>query len=1422
MFTEISNRDAWSTLRGFVYQVDTTILRWMTLYSNQVLELEKGEDIDIINRSLENKELSRELEQIKYRETNITLNQEEVLEILFNFFLHRKNNPTYDILFRYVSNASYTTERPALFENGKGGIEAWGELFSMPTNFTDDTRFIVIQNHLQKKIGDTVTKLEVGTKDSELLQHWKDFKSHIEQNESLASFIRSFEWSMKNDMHEQISETIKDKLLKSGYVPDIGRATLLYSRLFLHVFKVLSISGLKQLDKAEFISHTKLPDLNTADQELLNFVTGILQNIESRIHALEASNRETSFQLSTLLQDVQQIAKSDTVFEYRLKNLSTRPPALVQQGTVRVAKVEALSQLHQVHPWIGLQGINGTGKSQLAALVCSKHHNFYWLDLRDYNKDSETTTLLVETFFSHISHCPIYSDRDRWMSEVLYALTPHTLIVLNDLPRIEKNSALSQLLIGLGQHLGSAKIKLLTTSNFPVPSYVVQSLTAHPYAEYTDLEFTDQEIIEYLVNSGADDSIANYVGLIANISHRNPQLVSAIIYHLKEINWGKNTDTLFETLFNREFSTEVLEDAQQAIGKFITNEHTRELLYRLSLIHWGIQLKEIVSISEVEQKILHPNEKLQQLVNIWVQKQDDSYHVSPLIRDLGESNLPLTTVQQVHLTIAHAILSKKTLNPISATRCMTSFINGNDYNNAGSILLNFYRTAQTKEEVIFLEQWGFLYYWKSTDIPKAMNTVLRAFIRVEQIRLFRLNGMDTSALLQWLTNYLTEESLSIHEETIIRVLCLINFEGYTLDSFFYNINFVLEHWRVIAIEVQEEVPVKVFFGLIWSPIAKITSEKEIKQWMGIIQLIEQQFEIDVFDRDLAQDAVTILSNKIANSENGKPDEEKDWSNVLNRLELLHLFLKQRGKHVLAAVVMKDIVYIEFVLLKNLERAYNLTTSALEETTSEEARYLLCENLGKIYFNNDRKVQAKEWLLEALSYDGSSHSTYTDTLIYGAAVVSDEDPTLAESFCQKAVAIVEKKYTSSLIIYVQVLGELAIAHWIKGDYASSFACFEKVVTNLFELKEEQLNSNWIRVLSWTGHSLGYIAAMVADKKVPEFVEDGSAYTKPYQGIYSFNNKDLTDLYKQENEPVILANLAIFADGVNDMHKAYYWSLKAFDLARKNGNPKIIYLVTSVCGPYSLIHFKLEEAFEANLLFAAVATHLKGSPEEKHKRLTTLTSLTDILSSKPSVEWNESEQFIVGFSIVPLFILVLTAQLENWDDKNERAEEFLNMLRNYIRNASDRTMWEVLLELCRRILSKSITEKELTDRANTFGQGDYRHLHFICILGVISHAKNYQHAISGLLNILPNLVMLFDSTRSVIKFVILPFVRNRCIHILEETFVGTKAELHGIINEIESVDITDRHAIQLMLQPVVREMEVTLPHGRERWLNEFKKI
>ena len=146
-----------------VYQVDMTILRWLELRDNEVLELERGEDVDVITKSIgsaKGEEQSRVLEQIKYRDNNLTLNSEESLEMLLNFYLHKKTNPTKNIYFRFITNTNYGTERPCLFQaDGKSGIEVWIELFNNDYISEDDSRILIIKNHILDRIANRIKEI---------------------------------------------------------------------------------------------------------------------------------------------------------------------------------------------------------------------------------------------------------------------------------------------------------------------------------------------------------------------------------------------------------------------------------------------------------------------------------------------------------------------------------------------------------------------------------------------------------------------------------------------------------------------------------------------------------------------------------------------------------------------------------------------------------------------------------------------------------------------------------------------------------------------------------------------------------------------------------------------------------------------------------------------------------------------------------------------------------------------------------------------------------------------------------------------------------------------------------------------------------------------------------------------------------------
>src|SRR5689334_20665827 len=89
-FQPLPDRDAWATIRGFLYQIQITLLRWLDLNETELLVLECGEDVDRIAPAIGRDEpIERLLEQIKYRERNITLRSAEAIEAIVSFHAQR-------------------------------------------------------------------------------------------------------------------------------------------------------------------------------------------------------------------------------------------------------------------------------------------------------------------------------------------------------------------------------------------------------------------------------------------------------------------------------------------------------------------------------------------------------------------------------------------------------------------------------------------------------------------------------------------------------------------------------------------------------------------------------------------------------------------------------------------------------------------------------------------------------------------------------------------------------------------------------------------------------------------------------------------------------------------------------------------------------------------------------------------------------------------------------------------------------------------------------------------------------------------------------------------------------------------------------------------------------------------------------------
>src|SRR2546425_1015291 len=118
-------RDAWFAIRGFYFQIQTTVRRWIHLSPADVLQCEGAEDIEVLRNAFANGELrvERILEQVKVRES-LTLRSEAVVSTVVRYFESTGTGvpPT---LFRFITTAIASHERGLQFPRAIPGLSAW-------------------------------------------------------------------------------------------------------------------------------------------------------------------------------------------------------------------------------------------------------------------------------------------------------------------------------------------------------------------------------------------------------------------------------------------------------------------------------------------------------------------------------------------------------------------------------------------------------------------------------------------------------------------------------------------------------------------------------------------------------------------------------------------------------------------------------------------------------------------------------------------------------------------------------------------------------------------------------------------------------------------------------------------------------------------------------------------------------------------------------------------------------------------------------------------------------------------------------------------------------------------------------------------------------------------------------------------------
>jgi Cdc6-like AAA superfamily ATPase/tetratricopeptide (TPR) repeat protein len=687
-------RDAWATIRGYYYQFEQTVLSWLNLEERHALELERGEDVDVVVKSVVNNQTieDRQLRQIKYHQENVTLKSPGVVAAFANFVEHRRSNETVNLLFTYLTNAEVGLERPPILSNGDRGIDGWekvrrGELADdVKQNYV--SAFQILLQGRSKPDG-----LNAAT--------WTTFTDFINStsNSEFETFVAQFQFCTRQLTVEELEQTIKDLLIVKGHANDINAATIQYQSLLAYIIRKLSHQNSKRLTREELFEALAVTTLAESDRQLLQH----LDTLEDRLAHIEA-------EITTIKENLTANNRRDDQQDRRLDSLETLAqdtapaerivgawnPVDLERFTDRDLEREELKNLlkDSKHRVIQVGGPSGVGKTALVTKVLHELHedsslSFVYIEVPDgeqtdfgndrarfilealaqtlepeqrrtwrfQNRSNPTTRAQVRNLLNYLNRRTIlYLDNaESWLvrSEQINDTTvnvPRDMAELLYPMIVEKNSLMTVIL--------TSQQSVTFTSD-------VYAKSARYLTEYPDPNglpgLPDTDALQLLYKLDDDEPVGvrevdgSVLQGIIEQSDKRPRTLEALVSRVRQ--WGKAFK--FQHLLDDVKTLRgIFDDPIQAIyGDDVLSPHEARVLNTLAItsqVSSGFGSRKTISLMEIAQILgIDPSSLRHDFRNLHKRYavqyvEDDTYTLRPVDRTYLLSRLEETEKRALH------------------------------------------------------------------------------------------------------------------------------------------------------------------------------------------------------------------------------------------------------------------------------------------------------------------------------------------------------------------------------------------------------------------------------------------------------------------------------------------------------------------------------------------------------------------------------------------------------------------------------------------------------------------------------------------------------------------------------------------------------------------------------------------------------
>ncbi len=1138
-FRPARERDAWFTIRGFVYQVELTIDRWLDLEPTEALELERGEDIDIVaNWTISGDSAERLLEQVKHRDASITLNSSEARSALANFIEHRNHNPEVKIRFRFVTTAPVGRERDPAMARGMTGIDAWDEIRSGdPSGSGCLTRLAALRRLLLR--ASKPQDVPVAT--------WGAYRAFLQRARcaQMLTLVASFEWSTGQLAVADCRHLVESRLQDRNLALNPAHARQLYNQLFVHVFHALSAKGRKSLTAADRDAVLAAAAPGADSERILARISDALRTMQQQIDAASSRLDDHETVLVALGAGITKLSVG-----YGMTSSVTSlgaapdllPPVAPVSRALRWDGVKAICEALQSHVWVAVHGTSGSGKSELALQVTeARTQSTRWIALRDLDVQSAAAQLVAG--LSAIAKATPSGDRAGWYDDICTELGEGGILVVDDLPYFSAEGTFGRELMRLAEAFQKKAVKLLTTSPHRVPPRVESALGSR-LGTLVAPAFNDEDTRALLNAFGAtdDSSAASLANFVTRATGGHAELVVTAAAFLRQRAWRFSEQEL-QDLLGRNYTSGIQLDVMRRVVSTVPNKSARDLLFRASLFVGSFSREDLVAIAASGPPIVRPIEALTCLEGLWIQVQGgERFAVCPLVKGF-ESELESNTRQSVHNTIGTRIMRRGTIGPLDVRAAIAHFLSAQKFERAGVAYLMALNSLDLTDLPTY--DAGLLQLWAGDPLPAQISRAVRVSIRTLQVAVHERMGRDLSFIigdLFALAEGVPDSEVSSLVPLVPRMAVLARFDFARTSAQLVRV--LRAQDRLVKPDGGRlEFPSAVRLdGFLWHLTAFVRSEGDVRTWLEAILTLEPAV-VQAAAIGVAYEMGCIgLCDRIWMLEADKEEEAHSWEATLALLTEVERTARNVGLDLLVATAQRAQVVVVAEFMHDFAAAEALALGAVRDATDPRISFLLMECLGRQYLGVGRHAEAVDSLRCALANKTAPFELsrmYAHLALSKALSATAPVDSLREANKGVALARVGRGFPQTEL--VKALCEAAIATHRAHGPASAFTCLDEAALVLFASRTD--SASWKDLVVLFTHTVVFLNALATTGSSPVgTTADGEDYGGVDPGLFLTYQSQRHKLFTPQHECQVYYWMATFADTVGAEERLCYWQEK----------------------------------------------------------------------------------------------------------------------------------------------------------------------------------------------------------------------------------------------------------------------------------------